>query len=428
MPLQTDTTTDESKSDQPHAAQAKEGTPKTSQDKPEASQDLAKRRRTIFFGVIAAVLVIAGCLVWWLHSRHYESTDDAQVDGYLNPIAARVDGTITAVYVQDNQKVKAGQPIVDLDPRDAEVSLAQAQADYDGALAQLKAEIPNLPIQRVSNQSDLSSAQFEVVNDEAAVQGAENDYDSDVAKLRQAQATSVKSESDLLRYKQLMDKAELAQVDYDQYVSTAKSNAASVDAAAATVASQAKLIEQRRAQLREQQAKTQQTVENGPQQVLIKNANNGSRAASVEAYKAKLDQAILNVAYCHVVAPVDGIVLQRSAEVGGRITSGQQLLMIAQVDDPWVVANFKETQVRKMHPGQSVDIKVDALGKSFMGSVESMPAATGDRASVLPAENATGNYVKVIQRLPVRILFKSGQAGIDQLRPGMSVEPNVHLN
>ena len=151
------------------------------------------------------------------------------------------------------------------------------------------------------------------------------------------------------------------------------------------------------------------------------------REASLESYGAKLDQAKLNLSYCHVVAPVDGIVLQRSAEVGGRITSGQQLLMIAQTDHPWVVANFKETQLHKMHPGQRVDIKVDALSRSFAGEIEAMAAATGDRASTLPAENATGNYVKVIQRLPVRIRFKDNQAGLDELRAGMSVEPKVHI-
>ena len=427
MPTQIKTTTDEQTNAHLHGSQAVDTAPESSKEKAEAPPDPGTRWRGIFLGVVVAVLLIAGCLVWWFTSRNYENTDDAQIDGHLNPIAARVDGTIKAVYVEDNQRVKAGQPIVDLDTRDAQVNLTQAQADYDQALAQLEAEVPNLPIQRASNQSDLSSAQLEVVSDEAALQGAKHDYESDVAKLRQAEATSAKSDNDLVRYKQLVEKEELAQSDYDQYVSTAKSNAASVDAAAATVASEKKLIEQRQAQLQEQQAKTQQTIVNAPRQILIKYANNGMRAASVESYKAKLDQARLNLTYCHVVAPVNGIVMQRSGEIGSRITSGQQLLMIAQVGDPWVIANFKETQVRRMHPGQSVEIKVDALRKSFAGTIENMAASTGDRASVLPSENATGNYVKVIQRLPVRIRFQSGQAGLDVLRPGMSVEPKVHL-
>jgi membrane fusion protein (multidrug efflux system) len=260
------------------------------------------------------------------------------------------------------------------------------------------------------------------------LQAAQHDYDSDVAKLRQTEATNQKSQSDLVRYKQLLDEQELARSDYDQYLSSAKSSAASMDASAAAVASQAKLIEQHRAQLLEQQAKTKEALENAPRQILIKTADASMRKASLESYAAKLEQAKLNLTYCHVVAPVDGIVLQRSAEVGATVTSGQQLLMISQVEDPWVVANFKETQTRRMHPGQRVDVQVDALDKSFQGWVEAMPAATGDRASVLPSENATGNYVKVIQRLPVRIRFTSGQAQLDKLRPGMSVEPKVHLN
>ncbi|NYF88746.1 HlyD family secretion protein [Tunturiibacter empetritectus] len=389
--------------------------------------DPGKHRRNIILGVVVVAILLIGSIVWWLYSGTYESTDDAQVDGHLNPIAARVDGTIRAVYIEDNQTVHAGQPLLDLDTKDAEVSVAQAQADYDQALEQRSAETPNLPIQQVSNETDVANADSEVVNAEAALAGAQHDYDSDVAKLHQAEATNEKAQSDLHRYKQLVEKRELAQSDYDQYLASAKSDAANVDASAAAAASQGKLIDQRRAQLKEQEAKRTQTLRNAPRQVAIKNADNRMREASLESYGAKLEQAKLNLTYCHVVAPVDGIVLQRSAEVGGRITGGQQLLMIAQIDHPWIVANFKETQLHKMHPGQRVDIKVDALSKSFIGEVEAMAATTGDRASTLPAENATGNYVKVIQRLPVRIRFKDGQDGLDELRAGMSVEPKVHI-
>jgi membrane fusion protein (multidrug efflux system) len=391
-----------------------------------APGDSVKYRRGILLTVLL-VAVVVGCALWWLHARTYESTDDAQVDGNLNPIAARVEGTIKAVYVADNQTVRAGQPILDLDTRDAQVSLDQAQADFDQAVAQLHSEVPNLVMQRASNRSDLATATLGIVDDQAAVDAAGHDYDADLAKLAQAQAANQRAQGDLFRYRKLLDKQELAQSDYDQYFSTAQSDAASVDAAAATVASQRKLIEQRAAELKEQQAKTRQTVDNAPQEIRIKHANDGMRAASVESYAAKLEQAKLDLAYCHVIAPVSGIVLQRSAEIGGRISAGQQLLMIAQVDDPWVIANFKETQVRKMRPGQRVDIHVDALSRTLTGWVEDMPGATGDRASALPAENATGNYVKVVQRLPVRIRLRSGQMGLNQLTPGMSVEPKVYI-
>lgn len=427
MPAQTETAHSEHATEQTTGQAAEQSAGQSADDKRETPPDPAQRRRNLLIAGVVVLLIVTVCVAWWLYARTYETTDDAQVDGHLNPVAARVDGTISAVFVEDNQRVHAGQAIVDLDPHDAEISLAQAQADYDQAVAQFKAEAPNLPIQRASNRSDLSSAELEVVNDQASLQGAQHDYDSDVAKLQQARAANSKAQNDLVRYKQLVEKQELSQSDYDQYLSTAQSDAASVDAAAATVASQKKLIEQRAAQLQEQQAKARQTVLNAPQQLIIRSANNGMRAASVESYKAKLDQARRNLAYCHVVAPVDGIVLQRSAELGGRITSGQQLLMIAQIDHAWVIANFKETQLRRMHPGQRVDIKVDALNKTFAGEVEAMAAATGDRASTLPSENATGNYVKVIQRLPVRLRFKDRQPGLEDLRAGMSVEPKVHL-
>jgi membrane fusion protein (multidrug efflux system) len=357
--------------------------------------DPAKKRRKMFGIVLIALIVIVGCIGWFLYSGTYESTDDAQVDAHLNPVAARVQGTVANVYVEDNQAVQVGQPLVDLDPKDEQVALAQAQANYDQAVAQLNAQNPNVPITQATNASDIASQQAEVQSAIAAVSAAKSDYESAVAKLRQAEATNQKSQSDLVRYKQLLDK---------------------------------QVIQQREAQLVQQRAKYQQTATNAPRQVEIKNADVASNAAAVESSKAQLDQAKLNLAYCHVVAPVAGIVMQRAAEVGQRIGAGTQLLMVAQVDSPWVTANFKETQLRKMHPGQSVTVKVDALDRSFNGTVESIAASTGDRASVLPAENATGNYVKVVQRLPVRIRLLPNQDGLDKVRPGMSVEPTVHFN
>ena len=390
--------------------------------------DPVKRRRRIFIIVIVAVLLLAGCIVWYLYSLTYENTDDAQADAHLNPVAARVEGTVKTVYVEDNQAVQAGQPLVDLDTSDLDVKLAQAQADYDQAVAQLNAESPNVPIAQSSNSNDITSQREEVRNADAALSSAVSDYESSVAKLRQAEANNEKSQTDLVRYKKLLDKQEIAHSDYDQYLANAKSQQANVNAAAAAAASSQKVIAQRRAQLAQQHSKLAETSVNAPRQVEIKKANIASRRASVESYKAQLDQARLNVAYCHVVAPVSGIVMQRSAETGGRIAAGAQLLVVAQVDDPWVIANFKETQLRKMHPGQHVNVKIDALGESFKGTVESMPASTGDRASVLPAENATGNFVKVIQRLPVRIRLEKGQQGLEKVRPGMSAEPKVILD
>ncbi|WP_263383581.1 HlyD family secretion protein [Granulicella arctica] len=400
-------------------------------DQAEPSQtpvDPAKRRRGIITLSIVGVLLIAVCIVWWLRSRTYESTDDAQADAHLNPVAARVEGTVRNVYVEDNQAVQAGQPLVDLDTSDLEVKLAQARADYDQAVAQLNAESPNVPITQSSNSNDITSQQEEVRNAEASLSSASSDYESSVAKLRQAEANNEKSQTDLVRYKELLDKQEIAHADYDQYLATAKSQQANVNSAVAAAASSQKVIDQRRAQLAQQRSKLSQTSVNAPRQIEIKRANISSRKASVESYKAQLDQARLSVTYCHVIAPVSGIVMQRSAETGARNAAGTQLLVIAQINDTWITANFKETQLRKMHPGQHVRVKIDALGESFNGTVEAMPASTGDRASVLPAENATGNFVKVIQRLPVRIRLEKGQQNLDKIRPGMSVEPKVSLD
>jgi membrane fusion protein (multidrug efflux system) len=396
---------------------------------PDTPTDAPKRRgpnRFILIGVLA-VLALAGVL-YYLYTQTYEETDDAQVDGHMNPIASRIDGSITAVHFEDNQTVKAGQVLIELDPKDNQVAIAQSQAQYDQALAQVSASHPNVPITRASNVSDLASSQAEVANAEAALAAAQHDYDSDVAKLKQAQATNDRNQADFQRYATLYAKQEVSKSDYDQYRATADAQASAVVASQAEVASAQKTIDQRRAQLIQQQAKLRQTQSNAPLQLQIREADIKTQQANAEAASAMLDQARLNLAYTKILAPIDGVVTQRSAEVGARVSTGQQLMMIVQVNDLWVTANFKETQLARMHPGQKVKIHVDALKEDFDGTVESMPAATGSVTSVLPPENATGNYVKVVQRLPVRIHFNASQRDLDKLRPGMSVEPHVYLN
>ena len=386
-----------------------------------------KKRPKLLIPLAILLIVAVGVGIWWLNARNYENTDDAQIDGHMNPISSRVAGTILAVHVEDNQHVKAGDPLVELDPKDYQVAAAQAQADYDQTRADATGERPNLPITVTGNMTDEATGRAQVTNAEAALAAAQHDYDNAVAKLKSSEATNARAQSDLQRYTELIHKQEVAQSDYDEFVATAKAQSATVDADKAAVQSAAKTIEQRRAQLEEQQSKLNQTLKNASRQVSIRQASIQSREAVAESSSAKLDQARLNLAYTHIVSPVDGIITQRSAEIGARIASGQQLVMVVQTDDLWVTANFKETQLKRMHNGQSVHIHVDALGKDFDGYIENMPAATGDRTSVLPPENATGNYVKVIQRLPVRIRFKPNQQGMDLLRPGMSVEPDVHL-
>ncbi len=231
-----------------------------------------------------------------------------------------------------------------------------------------------------------------------------------------------------MRYKKLVDQGEISLSDYDQYVASAGADEAAVEASRYAAASSQQIVEEKKTSLHQQQTKHSEDNANLPRQVTIHKATVESRKANVDSAKAQLDTALLNLSYCHIVAPVDGIASQRSAEIGGRVSQGQQLIVVVQIDNVWTTANFKETQLRKMHVGQRVSIDVDSLDESFSGEVEYMPAATGDRSSLFPPENATGNYVKIVQRLPVRIRFNPKQRDLDKLRPGMSVEPKVHLN
>jgi membrane fusion protein, multidrug efflux system len=390
--------------------------------------DPATKRRRIVIGIGVGIVVLVAGVAWWLYSRTYESTDDAQINGHLNAIASRVAGTVKAVYVENDQPVKAGQPLVDLDPSDYEVLVAQARAGYEQAIAQAAAESPNVPITVTSNQATVDTDVEQVVNAEAAIASAQRDYDGNVAKLRQAEANNRKAQSDLVRYKKLVDQGEISLSDYDQYVASASSDDAAVEASRNAAASSGQIVEEKEASLRQQQTKQSEDKANLPRQITIHKATVDSRKANVDSAKAQLDTALLNLSYCHIVAPVGGIASQRSAEIGARISQGQQLIVVVQIDNVWTTANFKETQLRKMHVGQHVTIEVDSLDESFDGEVEYMPAATGDRSSLFPPENATGNYVKIVQRLPVRIRFNRNQRDLDKLRPGMSVEPKVHLD
>jgi len=397
-------------------------------DAEEKPVDRATKIKRILIGAgVVVILAIAGTL-WWLHSRTFEATDDAQIDGHLNPVASRVAGTVKAVYVENDQPVKAGMPLVDLDTRDYEVQLEQSRAQYEQALAQLAAQNPNVPITQTANRSAVDSDSATVLNAEAAITGAKYDYDSNVARLRQAEANNQKSQSDLARYKGLADKHEIALSDYDQYLANAGSQQAAVEASRAAAASSQQMVDARRAQLLQQQSKLQEDMQNAPREVTIKQANNKSSAANAASAKAQLDLALLNLTYCHILAPVDGIAIQRSAELGGRISVGQQLVVVVQNQNTWVTANFKETQLRKMHVGQHATVAVDALAESFQGEVQYMPAATGDRTSLFPPEDATGNYVKVVQRLPVRISINPDQRDLNKLRPGMSADVTVHFD
>jgi membrane fusion protein, multidrug efflux system len=379
----------------------------------------------IFFLVL---LIAAGVgIYFWLQSRQFESTDDAEVEAHLNSISSRVDGSITRVYVDNNQIVKAGDPLVDLDPRDFQVTIDQTRAQLAQAHSQVTAQQPNVPITQVETSTNITGAEADVANAEAVVGVAERDRESAVARLAEAQANAAKSQADLARYTLLIKNEEVSQQEFDQVAATAKAQEASVAANRATVESAGRTVEQRRAQLAQVKSRLSQYMTNAPAQLAIRQANVQSQQANAQTAQAMLEQAELKLSYTKIVAPAAGIVLKRSAEVGERINAGQQLLMIAQIADIWVTADFKETQLHNIHPGQSARIHVDALGQDFEGYVETIGGSTGAISSVLPPENATGNYIKIVQRIPVRLRFKPNQNGLDRLRPGMSVEPDVRI-
>jgi membrane fusion protein, multidrug efflux system len=363
--------------------------------------------------IVAAVvilLLIGGIIVW----RYYavrESTDDAQIDGHINPISARVTGTVLRVLHDDNEVVQAGTLLVELDPKDYQVAVDRARADLANAQANAVAANVGVPLTQTTSSSQLLAA-------DAGVKGAQRDIESARAKLNDAQAMYAKTSADLKRMELLIAKDEISHQQYDAAVAANNSAKAQVDAATSAIAA----AESRAAQS-QAQAEAVRTV---PEQLKVTRARAGAATAEVQRAISALAQAELNLQYTKITAPVTGVLSKRSVEPGQTVQAGQPLFSIVNLDDIWVTANFKETQLRDMKVGQRVKIKVDAYGREFTGVVESIGGATGARFSLLPPENATGNYVKVVQRIPVRIRFDKGQDPNHELRPGMSVEPVVY--
>jgi membrane fusion protein, multidrug efflux system len=387
------------------------------------------RSRVVRILLLLAVLVAAGvgAKQLWAYFDSYESTDDAQIEGHLNGISSRISGTVTAVHFENNQKIAAGEVLVELDPRDYRVSLEQAKASMGLAASQLTAERPNVPITQTSNESVVATSQANISQAEAAVAQAERDYESVVADLRQAEANNTRAQADEVRYRGLVEKEEISRTLYDQKLADARADQAAVASRRASSEAAQRVIAQRLASLLAARTQLSEAVQNNPRQLLLREATVQMKQANIAVFKSQVDQAELNLSYTTIVAPVGGIAGKKSVEVGEQVRPGQQLLAISQTDEVWVTANFKETQLKRMHPGQTVNVSVDALDRKFDGLIESMPGATGAVYSVLPPENATGNYVKVVQRLPVRIRLKRDQAGLDLLHPGMSVEPVVSV-
>ncbi len=396
-------------------------------DQKHAPEEKSKRGRALLiFGAVLLIAAIGG-LAYWLHARNFEDTDDAQIDGNLSPIGTRIDGNIIKVYVQNNQTVKVGDPLVDLDPRDNQVSLDQAEAQVRQAQSMLSSQQPNVPITQIQNSTNILSARADVVSSEAAIATAERDRDQSAAQVVQQEAANAKAQSDLKRYQILVEKQEISKADFDQYESTAKQAAANLLAMQSALLASERTVDQRRAQLDQSKSKLVQNEQTAVPQLLMRRATVQQQLASLKSAEAQREQAMLNLDYTRIKAPVAGIVTKRSAQLGGRVQAGQQLLTISEINDLWVTANFKETQLLNMRPGQHAVVHVDSLDRDFNGSVETIGGSTGSVSSALPPENATGNYVKVVQRIPVRIALDPNQREADRLRPGMSVEPKVRV-
>jgi membrane fusion protein, multidrug efflux system len=392
---------------------------------PPAAKAASSRRRLFIVGGVVLAAAVASS--YWLHSRQFEDTDDAQVDGTISNISPRITGTVTAVHVVENQSVKQGDVIADIDPTDLRIALDQAKAQVAQAQAQLAAEDPNVPITLASNVSAVSSAQSDLAGAQAALSGARSDVQQLTAQLVQAQANDRQAQLEKERSQRLVAQGAVSQADYDQHVNAAAASAANVDAVRQSLAAAKDRVVQQQAQITAFESRFTEVKTNAPRQVATRTASLGVRQAALELAQAQEAEAETNLSYAKIVAPVTGIVAKKSIAVGDHVSPGQQIVAIAQTDDFWVTANYRETQLELMRPGQAATVHVDALGETLAGTIESIGGATGSRLSVLPPENAAGNYVKVVQRIPVRIHFDAGQSSIDRLRIGMSVEPQVKV-
>jgi membrane fusion protein (multidrug efflux system) len=370
------------------------------------------------------VVLVVGVFLWRYLSS-YESTDDAQADVHLYPVSARISGYVVRVNVDDNQWVQKGTVLVEIDPKDYEVTVAQAQANLASAEATAQSLNITVPITSVNTSSQLKFTASDIGNATAGVIAAERQLTAAHAQLEQAEANDVRAQDDLHRYKLLVDKREVAEQIYDQALATAKSSTAAVAAARANESAAQQFVQQARSRLVQADA-NYQSAETGPQQVSSTRARVRASIADVEQKRALLEQAQLNLQYTKIVAPVTGEV-NKTVVVGLNVQPGQQLLTLVPLDDVWVTANFKETQLKHMRVGQKAEIHVDSTGRTLKAHVDSIAGATGPLFSLLPPENATGNYVKIVQRIPVKIVLEPGENRDRQLRPGMNVVPNVYL-
>jgi membrane fusion protein (multidrug efflux system) len=400
---------------------------------------LQQSRVRLLIGIVLVAVMATGVWVWATSGR--ESTDDAQVDARVTQIASRIPGTVARVAVADNQLVEAGTVLIELDPRDYQVAVDKAKAELADAEATAVAAQTSVPITSTTAASNVTTArggiaqaQSGVVASEKEVEAARARLNSAQARLREAEANAAKAARDVERLRGLLAKDEISQQQFDTTSAGADALKAGVDSARSQVAEAEagiRVAESKLAQSHagEQQAHAElQTAQTGPSQIAGTRARASSAEARVMQARANLAQAELNLQYTALKAPARGVVSKKGVNAGQVVQAGQPLLALVQIDDVWVTANFKETQLKNMRPGQRATIDVDAFGgREFKGKVDSLAGATGARFSLLPPENATGNFVKVVQRLPVKIVLDPGQDPERLLKPGMSVTPTVYV-
>ena len=399
---------------------------------PDSGADLDEKPKSgkKFIALVVVLAIVLGAGYWYWRGTFSEETDDAQVDGDIYQISSRIPGQVTHVYVQENKPVNKGDLLLEIDPKDAQVALEQAQAQLASAQASYTQATVNVPITSVTTTTQTSNSGTDVRASQSGVDQAKQQAEAAAARVQEAKANAVKASKDVERYTPLVEKDVISRQQYDAAVAAATAANASVLEAEKSLVAQESAISQAQQKLEQARNQAVQATKNGPQQISVERARAAAALAQVKQAQAQVDQAMNNLSYTRVYSPVAGIVNKKNVDVAANLSAGQNLMNIVPLDNLWVTANFKETQLKEMHPCQKVELAVDALGRrKFTGRVTQIGGATGSRLSLFPPENATGNYVKVVQRIPVRIDFTDlAKENPDHaLRPGYSVTPQVSI-
>src|SRR6266481_7361271 len=422
-------TTIETEAEDLQVVQQREPSAKSGSEKPESSSGVPSRRFSRWILLFAAALAVGGASLWWVHSQDYESTDDAQIEGHLDLVSSRISGTVVYINprVENNQLVEAGTLLMELDPRDYAAELEHAKANLATRTAEAHSAQVTVPIVDASAFGQLHSAEAAKAQAAASVESEQANLVAAQHRLQQDEAIYARAERDRVRYQALVEKHEISRSDYDARETEATAAAQAVEADRAAIVSREQKIAEARSLVVQREAQIE-AARIAPQQVTDARAKSESAGGHMEQARADLHSAQLNLSYTKIYAPVSGVIGRKTVELGHRVQSGQSLLLIVPVEDIWITANFKETQLKRMRPGQPVTIRVDTFGRNYQGKVVSLPGAAGPLFSLFPPENSTGNYVKVVQRFPVRIRLDKDQDSEHMLRPGMSVEPTVDIH